>query len=59
MFIVAEIAVRNNALIFPHHFVDVSCRLMGANVNTDKDGNYTDLNGNIIADSNGVSINLK
>ena len=54
-----EMVVRDNNLIFPHHFVDVSCRTIGINVKRDADGNYLDDNGDIAYDKDGTSINLK
>lgn len=54
-----EMAVRDNALIFPHHFVDVSCRAYNKNVKTDANGNYLDDNGNITHDKYGKSVTMK
>ena len=54
-----EMAVRDNALIFPHHFVDVSCRAYKKNVKTDANGNYLDDKGNITHDKYGKSVNMK
>lgn len=54
-----EMAVRDNALIFPHHFVDVSCRSYKKNVKVDDNGNYLDDNGNITHDKYGKSVTMK
>ena len=54
-----EIAVRDNDLILPHHFVDVSSRTLGRNVKRDADGNYLDSSGNITHDKYGKSVNMK
>lgn len=54
-----EMAVRDNALIFPHHFVDVSCRSYKKNVQVDANGNYLDDNGTITHDKYGKSVTMK
>ena len=54
-----EIAVRNNALILPHHIVDVSCRIVGRNIDQDAQGNFVDDKGNILANKDGVSVGLQ
>lgn len=54
-----EIAVRDNDLILPHHFVDVSSRSLRVNVFRDTDGNYIDDNGTITHDKYGKSVNMK
>lgn len=54
-----EMAVRDNALIRPHHFVDVSCRAYGTNVKRDSDGNYIDDKGIITHDKHGKSVTMK
>lgn len=54
-----EMAVRDNALILPHHFVDVSCRSYRKNVHVDADGNYLDNNGNVTHDKYGKSVTMK
>lgn len=54
-----EMAVRDNALIWPHHFFDASCRAYNKNVQVDANGNYLDDNGNITHDKYGKSVNMK
>lgn len=55
-----EMVVRDNALICPHHFCDVSCRAFKAgNVSRDANGNFLDTNGNITHDKNAKALNMK
>lgn len=51
-----EMAVRNNALILPEYFVDASCRIKGKNINKNNNGEYTDRQGKVIADANGMRV---
>ncbi len=54
-----EIVVRNNACLNPHHFVDISCRNLGVNVQRDAQGNYVDSNGRVTHDKYGTKIDMK
>lgn len=54
-----EIAIKDNALISPQYFVDVSVRSLGVNVKRDNNKNYLDANGNITHDKDGNKIDME
>ena len=53
-----EISVKDNALISPHHLVDVSMRTIGFNIRRCPEGYRDMVTGKLLYDTNGVSLDM-
>lgn len=53
-----EIGIKDNALVFPHHFCDISSRVINFNTKLDSSG-YHDNTGLITHDTDGINVDIE